>query len=51
MLSPLPVDKMTAFPQTVFSGAFFNEKFCIRIQISLKFIPEGPIDNNLTTFV
>ena len=23
-----------------------NEKFCILIQISLKFVPKGPIDNN-----
>ena len=23
-----------------------NEKFCILIKISLKFVPEGPIDNN-----
>ena len=25
---------------------FVNEKFCILIKISLKFVPEGPIDNN-----
>ena len=24
-----------------------NEKFCILIKISLKFVPDGPIDNNL----
>ena len=24
---------------------FMNEKFCILIQISLKFVPKGPIDN------
>ena len=23
-----------------------NEKFCISIKISLKFVPKGPIDNN-----
>ena len=23
-----------------------NEKFCILIQISLKFVPKGPIDNS-----
>ena len=25
---------------------FVNEKFCILIKISLKFVPNGPIDNN-----
>ena len=24
---------------------FVNEKFCILIEISLKFVPKGPIDN------
>ena len=24
-----------------------NEKFCILIEISLKFVPRGPIENNL----
>ena len=24
-----------------------NQKFCIVIQIPLKFVPKGPIDNNL----
>ena len=24
-----------------------NEKFCISIRISLKFVPKGPIDNKL----
>ena len=27
---------------------FGNEKFCILIKISLKFVPKGPIDNNRT---
>ena len=27
---------------------FVNEKFCILITMSLKFIPKGPIDNNPT---
>ena len=26
-------------------GVFVNEKFCILIKISLKFVPKGPIDN------
>ena len=25
---------------------FINEKFCISIKISLKFVTKGPIDNN-----
>ena len=25
---------------------FVNEKFCILIKISLRFVPKGPIDNN-----
>ena len=38
---------MTAISQTVFSDAcFVNEKFKILIKISLKFVPEGPIDKN-----
>ena len=30
----------------VFKCIFMNEKFCIAIQILLKFIPKDPIDNN-----
>ena len=30
----------------VFKFIFVNEKFCILIQIPLKFVPKGPIDNN-----
>ena len=42
-----PLDTMALISQTLFSDAFFvNEKFCILIKISLKFVPEGPIDNN-----
>ena len=38
---------MAAISQMMFSDAFFvNEKFCILIEISLKFVPMGPIDNN-----
>ena len=29
----------------VFKSISMNEKFCILIQISLKFVPKGPIDN------
>ena len=39
--------KMAAFLQKIFADAFFmNEKFCVLIKISLKIVPNGPIDNN-----
>ena len=38
---------MAAISQTIFSDIFVNEKFRILIKISLKFVPRGPIDNNL----
>ena len=34
------------FTDDVFVCIFANEKFCILIKISLKFIPKGRIDNN-----
>ena len=43
---PHPLDKMAAISQTVFSDFFVNEKFCILIKISLKFVPKVPIDYN-----
>ena len=30
----------------IFRRIFVNEKFCILIKISLKFVPQSPIDNN-----
>ena len=33
------------FTDDIFKYISTNEKFCISIQISLKFIPRGPIDN------
>ena len=37
---------MTNISQTIFSDAFFvNQKFCILIQISPKFVSRGPINN------
>ena len=36
------LDKMAFISQTTFS----NKKFCIAIKISLKFVPDGPIDNS-----
>ena len=42
-----PLDKIAAISQTTFLKCIFiNEEFCISIQISLKFVPKGPIDNN-----
>ena len=34
------------FPDDMFRSVFMNDKFCILINISLNFVPEGPIDNN-----
>ena len=34
------------FADNIFRCIFLNEKFCILIKISLKFVPKGPIDNN-----
>ena len=46
-LTHLPLDKMAAFLQMIFSDAFsWMENFCISFKISLKFVPKGPIDNN-----
>ena len=33
-------------PDGVFGCIFVNEKFCILIKISLKFVTNGSIDNN-----
>ena len=46
-LSHLPLDKMAAIPaEDIFRRIFVNEKFCILITNSLKFVPKVPIDNN-----
>ena len=34
------------FADDSFKCIFVNEKFCILIKFSLKFVPKGPIDNN-----
>ena len=34
------------FADDIFWCIFVNEKFCILIKFSLKFVPNGPIDNN-----
>ena len=35
----------TILADDIFKCIFLNEKFCILIAISLKFVPKGPIDN------
>ena len=34
------------FADDAFKCIFLNKKFCISVQIALKFVPKGPIDNN-----
>ena len=41
-----PPDKMATISQKVFSDAFLWMKFHIMVEISMKFVPNGPIDNN-----
>ena len=39
--------KMAFISQMIFSGSFlWMKSFCILIKMSLKFVPNGPIDNN-----
>ena len=46
-LTHLPLDKMAAIlADDIFKHIFLNDKLWILIEISLKFIPKGPIDNN-----
>ena len=33
------------FADNIFNCIFINDKFCFAITISLKFVPDGPIDN------
>ena len=42
---PFP-DYLWSFTDDIFKCIFMNEKFCILIKISLKFVPKGPINNN-----
>ena len=44
-LTHFPLDKMASISQLIFKGIFINEKFCISIRITLKFVHNGPIDN------
>ena len=46
-LTHLSVDKMVAIlADDIFRCIFMNKKFFIFIEISLQFVPKGPIDNN-----
>ena len=47
ILTHLSLDKMAAdLADDIFRCSFVNEKFCIWIKISVKFVPKSPIDNN-----
>ena len=41
-----PGQNVRRFADDIFINIFMNEKFCILIKISLKFVPKGPIENN-----
>ena len=46
-LAHRPLDKMAAIlAYDIFRRIFVNEKFCILIENSLKFVPKVPNDNN-----
>ena len=46
-LTHLHLDKMAAISHhDIFRCIFMNEKICILIKISQKFVPKGSIDNN-----
>ena len=44
---PSPAQNGRHFADGIFKCIFMNEKYCILIRISLKFVPKGPIDNTL----
>ena len=44
--SSAPVQNDHHFTDDTFKCIFVNEKFCISIKNSLKFVAKGPIDNN-----
>ena len=47
LVTLLPCNKMTAIlADNIFKCIFLYEKFFILIEISLKFVAGGPIDNN-----
>ena len=48
-LAHFPLDRMAAIlAYDIFRRIFMNEKFCILIKNSLKFVPKVPIDNSPT---
>ena len=44
--SSLPGQNGRNFADDISSSIFVNEKFCVLIKISLKFVAKGTIDNN-----
>ena len=44
--SSLPGQNGHHFADNIFKCIFVNEKCCILIEIPLKFVPKGAIDNN-----
>ena len=46
MMSSPPGKNGRHFSDDSFKCIFVNEKFCILIEISLKYVPKGPLDNN-----
>ena len=51
LYSYLPAQNGRHFADDIFKYIFMNEKFCILIRISLKFVPKGSIDNNKAALV
>ena len=50
-VNPSPLDQMAAnLADDISKCIFVNEKFCILIKTSLKFVPKGPIDNKPVWF-
>ena len=46
-LTHLPLNTMAAIlADDIYKYIFVNEKLCILIKISMKFVPESQIDNN-----
>ena len=43
--SPPPIQNVDHSADDIFKCIFINEKFCDSIQISLKFVADGPIGN------
>ena len=47
MLNSSPLQQNGRHFTDIFRCIFVNEQFCILINISMKFVPKGPIDNIL----